>query len=83
MFIVTEGYRGQFGVPVQAVAGELARLREHGAVVMSLPELLQSPEAMEVVWSVPVEQEDPDDPQAVEIVRPGEGALGPEATDRD
>ena len=31
VFIVTEGYRAQFGMPEQTVAEELARLREYGA----------------------------------------------------
>ena len=77
VFIVTEGYRGQFGIPEQTVRGELARLREYDALVMSVEEVLQSSEAMEVVWSVPAEQEDPNDPQAVESPRPGSVAAAP------
>jgi hypothetical protein len=37
---------------------------------MSVKEVLQSPEPLEVVWTVPAEQEDPDDPQALESLRP-------------
>ena len=38
---------------------------------------LHSPEPIEVVWSVPTEQENPSDPQAVENLRPGSGGVGP------
>jgi hypothetical protein len=70
VFIVSQGYRTQFGIPEQAVAQELARLWEYGTLIKSANEILQSPEPIEVVWSVPVEQEDPDDPQALESLRP-------------
>ena len=71
VFIVTEGYRTQFGIPEQSVVEELAHLREYGAWVVSVNEVLHSPETMEVVWSVPAEQENPSDPQAAENLRPG------------
>jgi len=71
VFIVTEGYRAQFGIPEQTVAGELTRLREYGALVLSVNEVLHSFEPIEVVWNVPAEQEDPSDPQAVENLRSG------------
>jgi hypothetical protein len=70
VFIVTENYRTKFGLPDLTVAQALARLREAGASLTSVNEVLQSPEPIEVVWSVPAHQEDPDDPQAVEDVRP-------------
>jgi len=69
VFIVTGGYRAQFGIPEETVAGELMRLREYGALVLSVNEVLHNLEPIEVVWSVPAEQEDPDDPQAVENLR--------------
>jgi hypothetical protein len=71
VFVVNESYRTQFGVPAQAVTEALRRLEEYGAVVLSAPEVLHSPEPIEVLWTVPAEQEDPDDPQAVEHLRPG------------
>jgi hypothetical protein len=77
LFIVTERYRSRFGIPDQTVAEELARLREHGALLMSVKEVLQSPEPLEVIWTVPAEQEDPADPQAVENVRPDSAVAGP------
>jgi cysteine synthase len=71
VFIVTEGYRTKFGIPEQTVVEELACLRTFGALVMSVKEVLQSSEPLEVVWTVPAKQEDPSDPQAVESLRPG------------
>ena len=70
VFIVTEGYRAQFGIPEQTVAEELARLREYGASLMSVNEVLHNLDPIEVVWSVPAEQEDLSDAQAVEDSRP-------------
>ena len=69
MFIVTESYRAQFGIPEQAVVEKLARLREYGGLMLSVNEVLQSPEPLELVWTVPAEQESPSDPQAVEHLR--------------
>jgi hypothetical protein len=79
VFIVTEGYRTQFGIPEQIVAQELARLREYGGLVMSANEVLHSPEPLDVVWSVPAKQDNPSEPQAVEILRPGSAVVGPPA----
>jgi len=79
VFIVTESYRTQFGIPEQIVAQELARLREYGGSVMSAREVLHSSEPLEVVWSVPAEQENPSEPQAVENLRPGSAEVGPAA----
>jgi hypothetical protein len=74
VFIVTGGYRTQFGLPEQAVAEELARLREYGALMLSTNEVLQSPEPLELAWTVPAEHEHSSDPQAVEHLRPaGQG----------
>jgi len=69
VFVVTENYRTKFGLPDLTVAQALARLRESGASVMSVNEVLQSPEPIEVVWTVPAHQENPSEPQAVEDVR--------------
>ena len=79
VFIVTQSYRTQFGILEQIVAQELARLREYGGSVMSAKEVLHSPEPLEVVWSVPAEQENPSEPQAVENLRPGSAEFGPPA----
>jgi hypothetical protein len=76
VFIVGEGYRSRFGVPEQAVEKELERLRECGAWVLSVSEVLSSDRQMEVVWTVPAEQGDPSNPQAVESYPPGEPGAG-------
>ena len=70
VFIACENYRTKFGIPELTVAQELARLRDYGASLMSMNEVLQNPEPIEVVWSVPANQVDASDPQAVEIFRP-------------
>lgn len=77
VFIVNERLRTQFGIPEQIVAEELARLRQYGALVLSAPDLLAAPDPIEVVWTVPAEQEDPGDPQGVENVRPESAVVGP------
>jgi hypothetical protein len=69
VFIVSESYRIKFGLPELTVTQELARLRKSGASVMSVTEVLQSPDPIEAVWTVPAEQQDPSDPQAVETLR--------------
>ena len=77
VFIVTEGYRGKFGTQEPPVIQELARLKEYGAWVVSVNELLKSPEPVELVWTVPEEQENPNDPQALESARPGSAGADP------
>ncbi|HOX55784.1 MAG TPA: hypothetical protein P5205_09180 [Candidatus Paceibacterota bacterium] len=74
VFIVTDHYHAHFGLPDQTVVEELKHLREYGALLMSVDEVLHSPEPIEVVWTVPAEQQDADDPQAVENARPGSAA---------
>ncbi len=71
IFVVTDNYRGKFGLPEQAVSLELAKLREYGAVILGIKELLQSPEPIEVLWTVPAQQENPADPQVLESTPPG------------
>lgn len=73
VFIVGEGYRGQFGVPEHIVAEELEHLRNHDALVMSVREVLHSLDPIEVLWTVPSQQADPSDPQAAEHLRPDQG----------
>ena len=43
--------------PEQALAQELGRLAECGAVILSAKDLLQSQDLIEVLWTVPAEQE--------------------------
>ena len=70
VFVVSNDYRAKFGVPDQVMTEELARLRKLGAVMLSVKEVLEGREPLEVVWTVPAEQENPDDPQALEHTRP-------------
>jgi len=59
-------------VPESTLGEALQRLREHGAVLVSVTETLASHEPIEIVWTVPAEQADPNDPQALESVRPAD-----------
>ena len=70
IFVVNEGYGAKFGVQEPLLAQELARLKEHGALVMSVKEVLASREPVEVLWTVPALQPDPLDPQALESPAP-------------
>ncbi len=74
VFILSDNYRSKFGVASQAVARELEILKQHGAVILSVPELLQSQEPLEVVWTAPAVQENFADPQALEHERPSEAS---------
>ena len=71
---VEASYRAKFGLPEQTVVQELARLKTYGGLVLSVSEVLHSLELLEVIWTVPAEQEDPSNPQAVESLRPGSTA---------
>jgi hypothetical protein len=66
VFILSDGYRAQFGVAEAMLAEVLDRLREAGAVILSVAETLASRVALEVAWTAPAEQPDPSAPQALE-----------------
>jgi hypothetical protein len=70
VFILSDNYRAQFGVRDTELGEVLNRLREHGAVIMSIREALASADPLEVVWTVPAEQSDPASPEALESTRP-------------
>lgn len=70
VFIVADGYRPKFGVPLPDVATQLAELKGAGAILMGVKEALASRDAIEVLWTVPAEQPDPAQPQALETLRP-------------
>ncbi len=74
-FIVSDNYREQFGVAQDVLGSVLDRLREYGAMISSVSETLASREPLEVVWTVPAEQSDPDNLQAVESTRAKERSL--------
>ncbi len=70
VFIVQDEFRSKFGVPADVVRPELQHLREAGALLLTVQEVLESAEPVEAVWTVPAEQPDPLDPQAFEHVQP-------------
>ena len=70
MFILGDNYQAQFDVPETALMEVVRRLGAAGAVIMGVRETLTSREPLEVVWSVPAEQSDPDNPDALESTRP-------------
>ena len=70
VLVITDDYRKKFGVPEPDLAQELGRLAECGAVILSAKELLQSQDPIEVLWTVPAEQENSENPQTTESVRP-------------
>ncbi len=72
VFVVGEGFSSKFGVPDPVMAVEMSFLKERGVVLRSTKQVLASHEPIEVIWTVPVEQTDPADPQAVETSRPVE-----------
>ncbi len=71
VFIVSEGYRKKFGLPEPAVQKELDALEEYGAMVMSVKEVLTAEFPISVLWTVPNQQENPEEPQALQTIAPG------------
>ena len=70
VFILSDNYRGQFGVRESTVAEVLGQLRELGVVVMGAREALANADPIEVIWTVPAQQADPSTPEARESTRP-------------
>lgn len=68
VFIVAADFLNKFGVAERVVLDELERLKEYGAVLLSPQQALKSSERIEILWTVPDEQPDPDDPQALESI---------------
>jgi len=69
VFLVKDDYRTKFGAPDQAITEEQRILKHKGALVMSVWEALHSPDIIELIWTVPAKQENPDDPQVTEVRR--------------
>ena len=69
VFVLSDSYRAQFGVRAATLGEVLNRLREHGAVVMGVKETLANADPIEVLWTVPAEQQDPSTPVARESTR--------------
>jgi hypothetical protein len=76
VFVLSDNYRGQFGVRAATVGEVLNRLRENGAVILGIKELLANPDPIEVLWTVPAAQEDPSTPVARESTPPGSTGRG-------
>jgi len=70
VFILGDNYQAQFDVPETALMEVVRRLGAAGAVIMGVRETLTSREPLEVVWTVPAEQPDPDNPEALESSKP-------------
>jgi len=70
VFIVNEGYSDKFGVPEGTLIEVLARLNQSGAVVISVAEALAGQVPLDIVWTAPVTQLEPDEPQALEHTKP-------------
>ena len=66
VFILSDDYRSKFGVPDACLSDVLTRLSDFGVSIMGVAETLASREPLEVVWTVPADQSDPNDPQALE-----------------
>src|SRR5262249_24026310 len=66
-FVVANDYRKKFELPEATVLEVLKQLNESGAVIMSILEILSDRERVEVLWTLPAEQPDPDNPQVVEL----------------
>jgi len=80
VFIVSDDYLTKFGVAAHVVSQELNHLKTYGAVVLSRKEALQSPDPIELLWTVPADQPNPADPQALETTRPIDSGAEPPVT---
>jgi hypothetical protein len=76
VFIVADEYRSRFGVADRIIANELTRLDSAGATILTREEVLESSRIIELVWTVPADQADPVNPQAIESLRPAEVITG-------
>jgi hypothetical protein len=70
VFVVSDGFTSKFDVPQQVVGRELARLSNAGAILLSKSEVFAADRALELVWTVPADQSNPLEPEALESVRP-------------
>jgi hypothetical protein len=77
VFVVTDQYRSKFGVAPAVVAGELENLEQYSTVLMIVQEVLENPVPLDIVWAVPRTQEDPENPRAVERLKPAQPQAEP------
>jgi hypothetical protein len=69
-FVLADNYRSKFKLAEPMVIELQNQLNESGAVIMSISELLSNRDPLEHIWTLPVEQPDPDNPQVLELKRP-------------
>jgi len=69
-FILDDQYRNKFEVPNATLTDLLKRLSESGALILSISETLAGREGMQVIWTLPAEHPDPNNPQVLEMRRP-------------
>ena len=69
-FILGDNYRNKFEVPEAILTELLKQLSESGALILSISETLSSREHMDVIWTLPAEHPDPNNPQVLEMRRP-------------
>src|SRR5262249_46776757 len=68
VFVVADDYLQKFDLPERAIAEELSRLNDNGTVVMNASESIISSVPLPILWTVPADQQNPMDPQALELV---------------
>jgi hypothetical protein len=66
-FIVADDYRNKFELAGGTLIEMLKHLNKSGAIIMSIQEMLHDHERLEVLWTLPASQPDPDNPQVVEL----------------
>ena len=69
-FIPGDNYQSKFEVPTTTFTELLKQLSESGAVILSISETLASHDPIEVLWTLPAEHPDPNNPQVLESRRP-------------
>jgi hypothetical protein len=69
-FILADNYRSKFELPEKSLDQLFKQLNESGAVIISISELLADQERIEVIWTLPSEQADANNPQVVELRPP-------------
>ena len=76
LFIVADEYRSRLGATDRIIASELTRLDAAGAVILTREEAIEFSRVIELVWTVPADQADPINPEAIENLRPAEAIIG-------
>ncbi len=66
VFILNDDFEARFGVQPQIVGEVLNALRDSGALLLGQADATASADPIELVWTVPPEQEKPEEPQVLE-----------------